>query len=83
MIKRNWKIIFVIISQLFDVLAIFLTGITVKYYFAGYVEFNDPRFYFPVIAVTFIYLLIATMLGLYRGSSLRFLSQSTYYPTGS
>lgn len=68
MIKRNWKIIFVVISLLFDILAIFLTRIIVKYYFAGHIEFNDPRFYFPAVVVTIIYVLIASMFGLYRGS---------------
>ncbi len=68
MVKRNWKIIFVAISQIFDIIAIFLTRIIVKYIFVGYIDIYDPRFYFPAIAVTIIYVLIASMLGLYRGS---------------
>lgn len=68
MIKRNWKLLFVILSQLLDIAAIALTRIVVKILFVGYIEFEDPRFYFPLLTFTVVYLIVASMLGLYRGS---------------
>lgn len=68
MIKRNWKILFVLFSQISDLLAIAFTRFVVKVGFVGFVEFDDPRFYFPLITFSVVYLIVASMLGLYRGS---------------
>ncbi len=68
MVKRYWKIIFIILSQLFDVAAIALTKIIVNFIYVGFASFTDPRFYFPLFTFTVVYLAVASMLGLYRGS---------------
>lgn len=67
-IKRNWKILFIFFSQIADVLAIAATRTIVKFLFAGHVEFDDPRFFFPLVSFTVVYLIVGSMFGLYRGS---------------
>jgi exopolysaccharide biosynthesis polyprenyl glycosylphosphotransferase len=51
-----------------DLLAIAITRIAVKIGFVGFIEIEDPRFYFPLVTFAGIYLIVATMFGLYRGS---------------
>ena len=68
MIKRNWKILFIFISQFVDIAAVTCTRFGVKFATAGVVEVEDPRFFFPLVTFSAVYIIVASMLGLYRGS---------------
>ncbi|MDP1678344.1 MAG: exopolysaccharide biosynthesis polyprenyl glycosylphosphotransferase [Bacteroidota bacterium] len=71
MLKRNWKIAFVIISQLIDVLAIWAGGFVIfslKWSETIHYITPDENLLIGFTFFTAIYLLIASMLGLYRGS---------------
>ena len=71
MLKRNWKFLFVVFSQTVDLLSIWLAGaviFTLKW--NGIVQYVTPddhlRMGFIIFAV--IYVVIASMMELYRGS---------------
>ena len=71
MIKRNWKIFFALVSQLFDLAAIAAAG-GVVFFLKGTsrIILTTPH-HNLLIGLTFFavtYLIIASMLGLYRGS---------------
>ncbi len=71
MIKRNWKIVFVLISQTVDILAIWTCGFVIfslKWSEAIKYVTPDQNLIIAFFVFTVIYLLIASMLGLYRGS---------------
>jgi hypothetical protein len=71
MLKRNWKIFFVGISQLVDILAMLASaGIVVwlkRYPHLGTQTANNVLFTGFIIFVV-VYITIAVMMGLYRGS---------------
>ncbi len=71
MLKRNWKIFFVILSQVCDILAIWIAGSTIFYLkwtaITKYVT-PDENLLVGMVVFTFIHVTIASMLGLYRGS---------------
>lgn len=71
LLKRNWKIVFVILSQLADLFAIWLAGGIIFYLkwteTIRYVT-PDSNLVIGLAVFSFIYLTIATMFGLYRGS---------------
>ncbi|MBW7888881.1 MAG: sugar transferase [Bacteroidetes bacterium] len=71
MLNRNWKIVFIFVSQLFDILAIWMTGaiiFTLKW--GAVVTYITPDHHLIIgfILFTVIYISVASMLGLYRGS---------------
>ena len=71
MLKRNWKIIFVLISQIIDILSIWFAGAVVfalkwNGVFQLITPDNNLRIGFIIFAL--IYIVIASMMGLYRGS---------------
>ena len=71
MIKRNWKIIFVVLSQAHDIAAIWLAGAIVIFLkYNSKFNFTTPNHHLVIGLVCFsvAYLVIASMLGLYRGS---------------
>jgi len=71
MLKRNWKIAFVLISQIMDVLAIWIGGAVIfSLKWSETVEYVTPdsNLIIGFGVFTIIYLIIASMLGLYRGS---------------
>lgn len=71
MFKRNWKIFFVVLSQTIDIAAIWLAGSVIFYLkWTGTVRYVTPdvNLMIGVAVFTVIYLIIATMFGLYRGS---------------
>ncbi|MFA6455778.1 MAG: sugar transferase [Bacteroidota bacterium] len=71
MVKRNWKIVFVVISQIMDVLAIWIGGaIIFSLKWSETIEYVTPDFNLIVgfTVFTLIYIVIASMFGLYRGS---------------
>ena len=71
MIKRNWKIIFVLLSQAHDIAAIWLAGAVVLFFKAkSGIIYTTPNHHLVIGLICFsvTYLVIASMLGLYRGS---------------
>ncbi len=71
MLRRNWKIVFVVISQCIDIMAIWAGGFvifTLKW--SETIEYVTPdeNLLIGFGFFTIIYLIIASMLGLYRGS---------------
>lgn len=71
MLKRNWKIIFVVIAQLIDVVAMWLAGSIIfllKWNDVIHYTTPDNNLVIGLFVFTIIYLTIASMMGLYRGS---------------
>lgn len=71
MFKRNWKIVFVAISQFTDILAIWMTGFVIfslKWRDVVLYTTPDEHLVIGFIVFTVIYITVASMLGLYRGS---------------
>ena len=71
MLKRNWKFIFVVFSQTVDLLSIWLAGaviFTLKW--NGIVQYATPDDHLQIGFIIFalVYVTIASMMGLYRGS---------------
>ena len=71
MLKRNWKFFFVVFSQTVDLLSIWLAGaviFTLKW--NGIVQYATPDDHLRIGFIFFalIYVVIASMMGLYRGS---------------
>ncbi len=71
MLKRNWKILFVGISQLVDILAMICAALVVvwlhRYEHANF-RTTDADLITGYIVFVVAYLTIAIMMGLYRGS---------------
>lgn len=71
MLRRNWKIIFIILSQVVDLFAIWSAGGVIFYLkwteTIRYVT-PDSNLVIGLTVFSLIYLTIATMFGLYRGS---------------
>jgi exopolysaccharide biosynthesis polyprenyl glycosylphosphotransferase len=71
MIKRNWKIVFVILSQFIDVIAIWAGGVvffSLKWSETIQYVTPDENLLIGFAFFSVVYLAIASMLGLYRGS---------------
>lgn len=71
MLKRNWKIAFIVLSQITDVLAIWLgVGVLFLLKSTNSIQYHtaDYNLIFGSVVFTIIYLLVTSMLGLYRGS---------------
>ncbi len=71
MIKRNWKILFVAISQLIDLLAMISAGLVVfclKRYSIIVIRTPDDVLLTGYVIFVITYITIAVMMGLYRGS---------------
>ncbi len=71
MIKRNWKIVFVVISQCIDILGIWAGGFVIfSLKWSETIQYITPdeNLLIGFSVFSAIYLLIASMLGLYRGS---------------
>ncbi|MFA6540146.1 MAG: sugar transferase [Bacteroidota bacterium] len=71
MIKRNWKLLFVVLSQLFDVVAIWLAGSVIFYLkWTDTIQYVTPddNLVIGLVIFSVIHLVVASMLGLYRGS---------------
>ncbi len=71
MIKRNWKILFVAISQLIDLFAMFCAAVVVvslKHYSNVSFRTPDDVLLTGYIVFVIVYITIAVMMGLYRGS---------------
>jgi exopolysaccharide biosynthesis polyprenyl glycosylphosphotransferase len=69
--KRNWKLAFVLISQMIDILAIWIGGaliFSLKWTETIHYVTPDQNLIIGFSIFTLIYLIIASMLGLYRGS---------------
>jgi len=71
MLKRNWKIAFVVISQLTDLIAIWLGGFIIfSLKWSETIQYITPdqNLLIGITVFTITYLVIASLLGLYRGS---------------
>lgn len=71
MIKRNWRILFVLFSQLHDIAAIGIVGLIIFVLkWNRHINYTTPdrNLTLGLILFAVIYLVIASMLGLYRGS---------------
>jgi exopolysaccharide biosynthesis polyprenyl glycosylphosphotransferase len=71
MIKRNWKLFFVILSQLFDIVAIIWAGSFVfALKWSETIEYTTPdqNLLIGVFLFIIIHVTVASVLGLYRGS---------------
>lgn len=71
LLKRNWKIVFVVISQIVDVFAIWVGGAVIfSLKWTETIEYVTPDHHLIIGFTVFsiIYLVVASMFGLYRGS---------------
>lgn len=71
MIKRNWKLLFIFISQIADISAIWLAGSLIfSLKWSQIVSYVTPsnNILIGLAAFTVIHIAIASMMGLYRGS---------------